>query len=55
MRESPRSIYYESLVDDPETVVDLISGMLFDDATKAKVPHLRREMPRCLRDCRGLR
>ena len=29
-------IYYESLVDDPETVVDLISGMLFDDATKAR-------------------
>ena len=29
-------IYYESLVDDPDTVVDLISGMLFDDATKAR-------------------
>ena len=29
-------IYYESLVDDPEKVVDLISGMLFDDATKAR-------------------
>ena len=29
-------VYYESLVDDPETVVDLISGMLFDDATKAR-------------------
>ena len=24
-------VYYESLVDDPETVVDLISGMLFDE------------------------
>ena len=31
-------IYYESLVDDPDTVVDLISGMLFDDATKARFP-----------------
>ena len=29
-------IYYESLVDDPETVVDLISGMLFDEKTKAR-------------------
>ena len=27
-------IYYESLVDDPETVVDLISGMLFDADTR---------------------
>ena len=29
-------IYYESLVDDPDTVVDLISGMLFDEKTKAR-------------------
>ena len=29
-------VYYESLVDDPETVVDLISGMLFDADTKAR-------------------
>ena len=29
-------IYYESLVDDPETVVDLITGMLFDADTKAR-------------------
>ena len=31
-------IYYESLVDDPDTVVDLISGMLFDEKTKATFP-----------------
>ena len=31
-------VYYESLVDDPDTVVDLISGMLFDDATRARFP-----------------
>ena len=30
-------VYYESLVDDPETVVDLICGMLFD-GTKAIFP-----------------
>ena len=29
-------VYYESLVDDPDTVVDLISGMLFDEKTKAR-------------------
>jgi len=29
-------IYYESLVDDPEKVVNLISGMLFDADTKAR-------------------